>query len=116
MKGTSTYNSRPRIWFRFLDDICRKFEGNSVLFQEFTEYINSVHESIKFTAEFSEKSGISRYRKGTEIYNLLFYKLTDGHIYLEFNSCHPTHNKISILPVLCIRRICTEQENFNENS
>ena len=66
----------------------------------------------------SERSGISRHRKGTEIYNLLFYKLTDGHIYLEFNSCHPTHNKISIpySQFLGIRRICTEQENFNENS
>ena len=42
---------------------------------------------------------------------------TDSHSYLEFNSCHQPHNKISIpfSQFLRIRRNCTEQEDFVRN-
>ena len=46
-------NSKPRIWFRFIDYIWGIFSGNSVKFQKFVEYLNSIHETMKFTEEFS---------------------------------------------------------------
>ena len=36
----------------------------------------------------------------------LYYKVTDSHQYLHFNSCHPRHTKISI-PYAQARRLCT---------
>ena len=46
-------NSKPRIWFRFIDDIWGVFSGNRIDFQTFVNYLNNVHNSIKFTEEFS---------------------------------------------------------------
>ena len=46
-------NSKPRIWFRFIDDIWGIFAGDKKSFDIFIQRINSVHSSIKFSGEFS---------------------------------------------------------------
>ena len=93
-------NSKPGIWFRFIDDIWGIFSGNSKNFQKFMEYLNDVHETIKFTEEFSPIEinflDVTTFRNGQEILSRLYCKPTDSHSYLEFNSCHPPHNKTSI--------------------
>ena len=67
---TYNYNSKPRIWFRFIDDIWGIFSGNSTEFQSFVEYLNNVHKTIKFTEEFSSEEinflDVTTYRSGTE--------------------------------------------------
>ena len=99
-KYVYTHNSKPRIWFRFIDDIWGIFSGNEEKFQTFVEYLNSVHSSIKFTEEFSPKEisflDVTTYRVGDSIHSRLYSRPTDSHSYLEFNSCHPPHNKTSI--------------------
>ena len=40
-------------WFRFIDDIWGIFSGNSIEFQNFVQYLNIVHDSLKFAEEFS---------------------------------------------------------------
>ena len=111
-------NSKPRIWFRFIDDIWGIFSGNSKKFQKFVEYLNSVHETIKFTEEFSSIEinflDVTTFRSGQEILSKLYCKPTDSHSYLEFNSCHPPHNKtsISFSQFLTIRRNCSRWEDF----
>ena len=111
-------NSKPRIWFRFIDDIWGIFSGNRTTFQTFVEYLNSVHASIKFTEEFSSIEinflDVTIYRSGEEILSNLYCKPTDSHSYLEFNSCHPPHNKTSIpfSQFLRIRRNCSKWEDF----
>ena len=111
-------NSKPRIWFRFIDDIWGIFSGNRNTFQTFVEYLNSVHASIKFTEEFSSIEinflDVTTYRSGEEILSNLYCKPTDSHSYLEFNSCHPPHNKTSIpfSQFLRIRRNCSKWEDF----
>ena len=107
-------NSKPRIWFRFIDDIWGIFSGNSISFQNFVEHLNSVHDTIKFTKEFSSIEinflDVTTYRNGQEILSKLYCKPTDSHSYLEFNSCHPPHNKTSIpfSQFLRIRRNCSK--------
>ena len=49
-------NRRPRIWFRFIDDIWGIFRGSEEELQKFLEYCNSFHHSIKFTLEYSKSS------------------------------------------------------------
>ena len=113
-------NSKPRIWFRFIDDIWGIFSGNSIQFQNFVEYLNNVHETIKFTEVFSSIEinflDVTIYRYGQEILSILYHKPTptDSHSYLQFNSCHPTHNKTSIpfSQFLRIRRNCSNWEDF----
>ena len=111
-------NSKPRIWFRFIDDIWGVFLENSTHFQDFVTYLNDVHDSIKFTEEFSSREinflDVTTFRNGQEILSRLYCKPTDSHSYLEFNSCHPPHNKTSIpyLQFLRIRRNCSNWEDF----
>ena len=110
-------NSKPRIWFKFIDDIWGIFSGNSKNFQKFVEYLNSVHETINFTEEFSSIEinflDVTTFRNGQEILSRLYYKPTDSHSYLEFNSCPPPHNKTSIpySQFLRIRRNCSKCED-----
>ena len=112
------HNSKPRIWFRFIDDIWGIFSGNSLEFQKFVEYLNSVHDTIKFAEEFSSIEinflDVTTYRNGQEILSKLYCKPTDSHSYLEFNSCYPPHNKTSIpfSQFLRIRRNCSRWEDF----
>ena len=114
-------NSKPRIWFRFIDDIWGLYTGDKASFDNFVERINSIHSSIKFSGEFSNIEvdflDVTTYRKGNKIFSRLFCKPTDSHSYLEFNSCHPPQNKNSIpySQFLRIRRNCTEWEDFLQN-
>ena len=116
-----SHNSKPRKWFRFIDDIWGIFNGNKDSFKKFNSEINSIHESIKFTGSFSNTEvdflDVTTYRKNSKIYSKLYCKPTDSHSYLEFNSCHPPNNKTSIpySQFLRIRRNCTEWEFFIEN-
>ena len=114
-------NSKPRIWFRFTDDIWGIYSGDKISFDNFVQRINSVHSAIKFSGEFSNSEvdflDVTTYRKGDKILSRLFCKPTDSHSYLEFNSCHPPQNKNSIpySQFLRIRRDCTEWEDFLQN-
>ncbi|XP_028395827.1 uncharacterized protein LOC114519844 [Dendronephthya gigantea] len=45
-------------------------------------------------------------KDGRTIYTDIYYKGTDSHQYLDFNSCHPKHCKTNI-PYTLARRICT---------
>ena len=116
-----THNSRPRIWFRFIDDIWGIFRGDESSFKKFNFDINSVHSSIKLSGEFSNIEvnflDVTTYRKNSKVFSRLFCKPTDSHSYLEFNSCHPPNNKKSIpySQFLRIRRNCSEWKFFIEN-
>ena len=77
-----------------------------------------VHDSIKFTEEFSSIEinflDFTTFRNGQEILSRLYCKPTDSHSYLEFNSCHPPHNKTSMpcSQFLRVRRNCSNWEDF----
>ena len=111
-------NSKPRICFRFIDDIWGIFSGYSNEFHKFVEYLDSFHETIKFTEEFSSEEfcflDVTTFRSGQEILCRLYCKPTDSYSYLEFNSWNPPYNKTSIScsQFLRIRRNCFNWEDF----
>ena len=49
---------------------------------------------------------ITIYKKDDKIETDVFYKKTDNHDYLPFNSCHPRHTKDNI-PYILARIVCT---------
>ena len=109
---------KPRIWFRFIDDVWGIFQGTEAELLQFVEYCNSFHDSIKFTIEYSRTEvaflDVITYRYGNRINYTLYVKPTDTHSYLDYNSCHPQSNKSSIpySQLLRIRSNCTEWIEF----
>ena len=117
-----SYPKRPRIWFRFIDDVWGVFKGSKDDFELFATHLNRVHDSIKFTYE-SSKTKVTFLDVTTLVINgkletTLNIKETDNHGYLYFSSCHPYHNKLSIpySQFLRIRRICSKWEYFAEHA
>ena len=95
-----SYHQKPRIWYRFIDDIWGIFKGSETELLSFLNHLNAVHPTIKFTWDYSKTSvtflDVTTYVKTGKVLTTLYVKPTDNHGYLDFSSCHPTHNKHSI--------------------
>ena len=88
---------------------------------DFLERLNNFHPNLKFTHEhFREEINFLdvtvRVNHGEFITNL-YCKPTDSHQYLDFESCHPSHTKSSIIfsQSLRMRRICSKKSDFVAN-
>ena len=131
-RGISKDKEDPiRLYKRFLDDIFMVWRGSVDDLQLFLEEINSVHPSIKFTAEFTSpyscdmegphdcfchqsrsvpfldtRVSIKKGKFSTDLYR----KPTDRCQYLLPSSCHPSHIVKNIPFNLAYRilRICSE--------
>ena len=118
------YPRRPKIWLRFIDDVLGIFKGTEQELLEFFNYCNNLHDTIKFSYEYSKNQAIFLdliiYKKlGTnKLFTTVYTKPTDSKSYLDYSSCHPTHNKCSIpySQFLRIRRNCTEWCEFAKHS
>ena len=82
---------------------------------DFLERVNNLHPNLKFTHERSREEinfhdVTVRVNHGEFITNL-YCEPTDGHQYLHFESCHPSHTKSSIIfsQALRMRRICSKK-------
>ena len=114
---------KPFIWWRYIDDIFMVWTHGEEKLNEFITHINSSHNTIKFTHEFSESS-ISfldvtvLLDNNNQISTDLYVKSTDTHQYLFHTSCHPSHVKKSIpfSLALRIRRICSTAEKFKQRT
>ena len=84
------------------------------------EKINSIHPTIKFTADWSYSSvnflDVKVLMKDGKIITDLYVKPTDTHQYLESSSCHPYHFKKSIpySQALRLNRICSNNAFFDQ--
>ncbi len=115
---------KPDVYLRFIDDIFCVFSSGMQSVDEFIEYMNSAHHSIKFTAEKSKEQmpfldTLVKVDKQTNtIYTELYTKDTDTHNYLSFDSCHPKHCKTGgpYGEFLRIRRNCTKLEDYDKHS
>ncbi|XP_071177790.1 uncharacterized protein [Mytilus edulis] len=107
-------------WKRYLDDCFIIWNKSDEELQLFSDILNNLHTSIKFTKDenFNQLPflDILVIKDGTEIKTDIFYKGTDTHQYLDFNSCHPSHTKRNI-PYCLARKICTvvEDEHLRED-
>ena len=113
-----SHKLRPKLWFRFIDDVWGLFKGTRTEFKQFVDDINRAHLSIKFTVEFSKEKVVFldtiTYVMNGKIFTSLYVKATDNHGYLDYSSCHPYHNKSSIpySQFVRIRQICSKWEDF----
>ena len=57
-KWVRSNNTRPSIWFRYVDDTFTLFDNNNAA-NQLLHYLNSCHANIKFTVEFEENNTIS---------------------------------------------------------
>ena len=122
-KLLAQFPPKPYLWWRYIDDIFMVWTHGEDKLEDFINHINSLHSTVKFTHEFS-KSHISfldvtvSLDNNNKISTDLFVKSTDTHHYLLHTSCHPSHIKKSI-PFslsLCIRRICSTTEKFQQRT
>ena len=112
------HHSPPSIWYRFIDDIFMIWNGTETSLNNFLEFLNGYHQTIKFTEEHSQ-SGLPFldtfvYIENNTLKTRLYRKPTDNKQYLHYRSCHPKQHKDAIPYGLLVRakRICTEIEDF----
>ncbi|KAK3106235.1 hypothetical protein FSP39_015827 [Pinctada imbricata] len=111
--------SKPLSWLRFIDDIEMKWTEGRERLDEFIDFTNKFHPSIKFTVEISDSSNVFLDTKSTlrdgGIHFDLHTKDTDSHLYLRTDSCHPPHVFKGIPKGLAtrIRRICSSDDSFH---
>ena len=108
---------------RFIDDIFLLWSGTLEELKVFIEKLNDQHPTIKFDAKYSLTSIEfldTRVYKSTEgkLQTTLYTKPTDRQSYLHHKSYHPNSCKDSIAysQALRIRRICSEDSEFNKHS
>ena len=74
---------KPTTFLRFIDDIFLIFPGTEPELETFQEYCNSIHPTIKFTAEWSLTDVVFLdtivKREGNALYTDLYTKETDTH-------------------------------------
>ena len=116
----SDVDLKPYIWWRYIDDIFLIWEHGEESLKLFLEKINSIHPTIKFTADWSYSSvnflDVKVIMKAGEIITDLYVKPTDTHQYLDSSSCHPYHCKKSIpySQALRLNRICSNNAFFDQ--
>ncbi|XP_070188824.1 uncharacterized protein [Littorina saxatilis] len=112
----------PELYKRFIDDGLGATSLSEPLLLDFIHFIQAFHPNIKFTFNISSSSvvfldisiSILHGRFSTSV----FYKETDAHSYLDFNSSHHPANKSSIpfSQFLRLRRLCSEDDDFHQQS
>lgn len=97
-------------WKRYLDDCFIVWNSGDNNLSVFKNILNELNPDIKFTADESLNRisflDILLTKQDEVIMTDVYYKPTDTHQYLHFNSCHPRHTKRAI-PYNLSRRICT---------
>lgn len=113
---------KPSLWWRYRDDIFDLWTQGTSKLNEFTEFINSLYPTIKFTMVSSEISlnvlDLTLSLVNGFIQTDIYSKPTDHHIYLLRSSAHPAHctKAIPFGVATRVRRNCSTIEKFNEKS
>ena len=112
--GEQTYQYVKLNWKRYLDDGQIFWKKSFGPIDKFLDILNNLDPKINFTHEISESGlpflNVFLYIANEKLLTDIFYKSTDSHDYLPFNSCHPRHIKVNI-PKTLARTICTIVED-----
>ena len=83
---------KPFLWLRYLDDIFGIWTQGSQKLNELCNCINSLHQTIKFTMDYSITEfnflGVTVTKFGGKLETYLSCKPTNTHQYLHAQSCH----------------------------
>lgn len=97
-------------FLRYIDDCFIIWPHTKWNLLEFNDELNNLHPQFKFTMESSIQEiaflDIKVYITNNSVKTDIYYKATDTHQFLTFDSCHPRHTKTSI-PYCEARRLCT---------
>ena len=111
-KWVLSNNTRPSIWFRYVDDTFTLFDNINAA-NQFLHYLNSSHANIKFTVEFEENNTISFLdilikRNNHVFYTSVYQKKTFTGLYTKWDLFTPRKYKINLIRTLTFRcfRIC----------
>ena len=108
--GENVYQYIKLNWKRYLDDGQIFWKKSFGPIEKFVEILNSLDAKINFTHDISVDGlpflNVFLYIENNKLLTDIFYKSTDSHDYLPFNSCHPRHIKVNI-PKTLARIICT---------
>ena len=109
---------KPDFIKRYIDDIVGTIAMQKEALQNYIDSFNSFNDAIGFMSEICEESITSL----DSVFNIdssgssssVYYKPTDLHAYLRYDSHHPTECKDSIpySQFLRIRRFCDKEEDF----
>ena len=121
-RALNNYPLKPLLWKRFIDDIFMVWTHGEEQLNKFVEYLNGIHQTIKFTHEISQEEinfldTTVKILPNRHLYTTLYNKPTDTHLYLHYQSAHP-HSVTANGPYgqfLCIRRICTLDTDYQIN-
>lgn len=115
----NSFPHKPLFYKRYLDDIFMIWNNGEEKLLEFINFANNFNPHIKFTHKYSDteidfldiKIRVTEFGLKTTLYR----KPTDRRQFLHYKSCHPTHNKIGIpySQMLRLRRLCSEEDDFN---
>ena len=118
-KAEKEMGKKPKMWFRFVDDIWGIWKGSKEEFEEFVKICNGHEERIKVTYDICDQEAVfldvkvSKAEEG-HVKTELYVKPTDRTRYLHKESDHPGHVKEGIAKgqFRRLRRICSEDEDF----
>ena len=110
--GDIVHNYFVLNWKRFLDDCFIMWKKSFGDFNDILALLNNLDPNLKFTVDQSDTKVsflnllIYKDKDNNRILSDIYYKDTDTHDYLPFNSCHPRHTTKNI-PGSLARMICT---------
>ena len=106
-------------YFRYRDDCFLLWNGSLEMLKRFVYFVNILDPSLRFTVKIGRN--ILKFMdlyitlKDGYLYTTVYSKPTDGHLYLDYNSCHPRSTKTAVQTgvALRLRRICSSEEQTN---
>ena len=113
-------DKKPLIWWRYIDDIFMLWQHGEKELENFLEFLNCYHPTIKFTADYSREEihflDVSVRKTNKQLVTDLYIKPTDTHQYLHASSCHVYHSKKSIpySQALRLNRICSVNSSYDK--
>lgn len=108
----------PVLYKRFIDDIFMIFQSPDTDVTIFLDAMSTMHPSLKFETTISSSSicflDLKISIRDHKILTSIYYKPTDSHSYLPYDSCHPKHvlDSIPYSQFLRLRRICSDDDDF----
>ena len=107
-------------WWRYINNIFMLWKGPRKPLEDFLNYLNEVHPSIKFEWKISKHKAkfldCDVIKENNKLKTDVYQKPTGCHAYLDYTSAHPSHSKTCIpySQALRLRRICDDQETLKK--
>ena len=109
----------PDLYKRYIDDIGGAASCSKPDLERFLQFVCAFHPALRYTVTISDSQlsllDILLTVTGNKISTSVFFKETDSHSYLTYNSSHPPACKDSIpySQFLRLRRLCSDQNDFD---